>query len=611
MGTVEAATRLLTLLGLAPTRVAQSHTVRGPRHTMKTHNGSVAPRKLHARHQKGQGKSNRRRRQHGVTPSSVTSQTDEDSGELWRIRMPSGVFMYQSEDRIVGSGHFFSLFSLRRASVTGSHMLCLHGGSCLGRVVAGSEQLVVLPPLSTPEGVQSFWLHRPSSNRLSLWLQPDGARYLCENRQRPGTLVIADRATQFGRTCAPYDEFELQRVVAATREVETNQTRVDRHAFERTVHRSTMDIAGRKLILATYHNVGMIHWATLFWGWLQASGIAKLLLLDLDGLTCQASRALLGVHAPKLQLECATAADMTLGKHYVLGKSASGIQDWGTRSNSGYFKFLRMKLRLVELVNAHGVDIVIADVDVIVLSPQFLIEMASMGKDMVISSDARTGSYNDNYHCPCSHPMYQRHTVDWVCAGLFYMRSTRASSWFMKQVQRYMDDFTITDQDAIQGLLTGHTQVAVPQVPSRRKPSGSKAIGGAASPLAPGFRPSGLWLKPMWLEALSTPGNLRDVTGIVPLNTPMRPSMWRKCQAKQKAEGFTWALLSLDRFGNGPVMVHHWKSFGTGAASGHQQERGNASSFLSIHANCNAKVLLEGPAGSASFLTHPPVAVTV
>ena len=57
-------------------------------------------------------------------------------------------------------------------------------------------------------------------------------------------------------------------------------------------------------------------------------------------------------------------------------------------------------------MNAHGVDIVIADVDVIVLSPQFLIEMASMGKDMVISSDARTGSYNDNYHCPCSHPMF-------------------------------------------------------------------------------------------------------------------------------------------------------------------------------------------------------------
>ena len=608
MGIQDAATRLLALL--APTRAAQTHVSRGPRHSIENHNGSVTPRRLQARHHKGPGhsKSNRRRRQRSLESSSGTPQSDGDSGERWRIRMPSGMFMYHSEGRIAGSGHFFALFLLRRASAAGSHVLCLHGGSCLGRVPAKSEQLAVLPPLSAPDVLQAFWLQRrPSSGRIGLWMQPDGASYLCEDRQRPGTLMVADRAAQSGSTCAP--EFELQRVVAATLEVETNRTR-DQHAFERTVHRSTMDIAGRKVILATYHNVGMIHWATLFWGWLQASGIAKLLLLDLDGLTCQASRALLGSHAPKLQIECATAADMTLGRQYVLGKSASGMQDWGTRSNSGYFKFLRMKLRLVELVNAHGVDIVIADVDVIVLSSQFLSEMVGMGKDLVISSDARTGSYNDNYHCPCSHPMYQRHTADWVCAGLFYMRSTHASSWFMKQVQRFMDDFTITDQDAIQGLLTGHTQVAVPQVPSRRKSSGSKAIGGAVSPLAPGFRPSGLWLKPMWLESLSAPGNLRDVTGIVPLNTPMRPNMWRKCQAKQQAEGFTWALLSLDRYGNGPVMVHHWASFGAGAASGHQ-ERGNASSFLSIHANCNAKVLLEGPAAGASFLTHPPLTAPV
>lgn len=598
---MEATTRLLALLGLAPAHVSQSHAMRAPRYSLANCNGSVVVPHKHARHRKGQGSSKRRRRQHGGTPTTVLG-AERDSGERWRIKLPSGRFMYQSDGRVSGSRHFFSLFMLQGASDAGSHLLCLHGGGCLARVAAGSEQLVVLQLTSAHKDAQAFLLQRPSANRFVLCLHPDGASCLCENSQRPGTFMIAGRATQAGRPSR--DEFELHRVLEATQKADANQTRTDQQAFERTVRRSAMDIAGRKLVLATYHNVGMMHWATLFWGWLQASGIAKLLLLDLDGLTCQASRALLGAHAPKLQIECATAADMTLGRQYVLGRSASSIQDWGTRSNSGYFKFLRMKLRLVELVNAHGVDIVIADVDVLVLSPQFLSEMASMGKDLVISSDARTGSYNDNYHCPCSHPMYQRHTADWVCAGLFYMRSTHASSWFMRQVQRYMDDFTITDQDAIQGLLTGHTQVAVPQVPTRRKPGGSKAVGGAVSPLAPGFRPSGLWLKPMWLEALSAPGNLRDVTGIVPLNTPMRPSMWRKCQARQMAEGFTWALLSLDRFGNGPVMVHHWSSFGTGAADG-RRELGNASSFLSIHANCNAKVLLEGPAGSTSFLTRP------
>jgi hypothetical protein len=100
-----------------------------------------------------------------------------------------------------------------------------------------------------------------------------------------------------------------------------------------------------------------------------------------------------------------------------------------------------------------------ADADVLILSPRFLPELAQMGPDLIISSDARQGIYDDNVHCPCSHPMYQRYTADWVCAGLFYMRATGAARWFMKEAQRMMDEFTITDQDAIQAVLTGHTQV--------------------------------------------------------------------------------------------------------------------------------------------------------
>ena len=45
-------------------------------------------------------------------------------------------------------------------------------------------------------------------------------------------------------------------------------------------------------MLATYHNVGMMDWAVLFWKWLIASHIQRLLLLDLDGLTCAAGEPL-------------------------------------------------------------------------------------------------------------------------------------------------------------------------------------------------------------------------------------------------------------------------------------------------------------------------------
>lgn len=560
----------------------------------------------HARHLKAKGKNRRRHnRRHSESAGSnmaTIMQLKEDTGDRWRIRLPSGRFLYHSEGSIVASGHFFSLFALRQiVRRPGVQLLSVHAGGWVAQINGSSQRLAVVPPAARAEAAQLFWMRKRSSGQIVLGMERDFARYLCEAANHLGTFLVGSQRAQADGGCHT-DGIELQLVVDGR--VAANQTN-EPGDFERTVRRSTMNVAGRSIVLATYHNVGMMHWATLFWGWLYASRIHRLLLLDLDGLTCGASRTLRAHHTPNLQIECATAADMTLGKQYILGKSASGVQDWGTRSNSGYFKFLRMKLRLVELVTAHGADVVIADVDVLVLSPHFLSDMAGRGKDLVISSDARAGKYNDNYHCPCSHPMYQRLTADWVCAGLFYMRSTKASGWFIRQVQQYMDDFTITDQDAIQGLLTGHTQVAVPQVPTRRvAQSGAKATGGAVSPLAPGFRPSGLWLKPLWLEELGTSGNLRDVTGIVPLNTPMRPTLWRKCQARQRDEGFTWEALPLNRFGNGPTLVHHWDSlFGPGAGSGLDNETGRQ--FRSIHANCNAKVLLERELGGTSVLTRP------
>lgn len=133
----------------------------------------------------------------------------------------------------------------------------------------------------------------------------------------------------------------------------------------------------------------------------------------------------------------------------------------GTDADSGYFKFLRWKLRFTELALLCGVDVLMADVDVLVLSPNFLIELTKYDEDLVVSSDARKGSYDDQVHCPMSQPMYQHYSHDWVCAGLYYIRATHAGKWFMREVQSLMDEFTITDQDAMQAVLTGHTQVPI------------------------------------------------------------------------------------------------------------------------------------------------------
>ena len=388
-------------------------------------------------------------------------------------------------------------------------------------------------------------------------------------------------------------------------------------------------MAGRNFVLVTYHNIGMIDWATLFWGWLDRNGIKRFMLLELDGLTCDASRAL----NASISFECVNGYDLMLPKEYTNIKNAGALQDWGaptllhrtsylaaicsnrsrrrlvrcccatgTDADSGYFKFLRWKLRIVELICMNDADALMADVDVLVLSPRFFTKLARSNYDLTISSDARHGIYNDNRNCPCSHPMYQKYAADWVCAGLFYMRNTGASLWFIREVQRLMDDFTITDQDAIQAVLTGHTQVAIPMMRlNRTAASAAKSTGGQANDLRNRFRPSSAWLKPMWLEGLAQESNLRNTRGIQPLNTPMKEAMWNKYQRKMQERRFAWSIAPFKTFGNGPQLVDNWE-----AVFSQSMERTNRShSFVSIHANCNTKAWLAADVDASSFLLHP------
>ena len=39
-------------------------------------------------------------------------------------------------------------------------------------------------------------------------------------------------------------------------------------SFMRKVRRSAIRVGTRDVVIATYHNIGMLDWATLFWGWL-------------------------------------------------------------------------------------------------------------------------------------------------------------------------------------------------------------------------------------------------------------------------------------------------------------------------------------------------------
>jgi len=283
---------------------------------------------------------------------------------------------------------------------------------------------------------------------------------------------------------------------------------------------------------------------------------------------------------------------------------ASSMQEWGTDASSGYFKFLRWKMCIVQLVLREGVDALMADVDVLVLNNGFFARLVTSPHDLTISSDARHGQYNDNPHCPCSHPMYQRYSSDWVCAGLFYLRSGPASDWFMREVQGLMDGYVITDQDAIQAVLTGHTQVAVPQM--KINATAEREVGHRVEAIAMkrGYRPSPEWLRPIWLEGLDPSQTLRNTRGIQPLITPMRPAMWKRMRASKRGAGFSWTAAPVTSFANGPMLIQKWQTTFSNAASSTADTAGREG-FVSVHANCNVKAFLTDEANSASFLLHP------
>ena len=55
------------------------------------------------------------------------------------------------------------------------------------------------------------------------------------------------------------------------------------------------------------------------------------------------------------------------------------------------------------------------------------------------------------------------------------MRSSKASLWFLTEAMALMDDFVLTDQDAIQALLTGDLQI---NVPNRRQLEDAQSLAG-------------------------------------------------------------------------------------------------------------------------------------
>ena len=73
---------------------------------------------------------------------------------------------------------------------------------------------------------------------------------------------------------------------------------------------------------------------------------------------------------------------------------------------------------------------------------------------------------------------------------------------------------------------------------------------------------------------------------------------WPELEEKQRAVGFTWEALPLEKFGNGPLLVDQWSEV-------FRRRVRPSFEYLSIHANCNSKTWLETDAKLNSFLFRP------
>ena len=307
-----------------------------------------------------------------------------------------------------------------------------------------------------------------------------------------------------------------------------------------------------------------------------------------------------------LHLECVNSTDMSSSlwpEGMSTAKVTTSVASWSTKRSSLYWRYLLWKLRLMEVVVEAGIDMLMVDIDVLMLSPRFcteLVSRAASGHDLVIASDARTGA-GTWYHgkdCPGSIPRHRYVTHDWVCAGLMYARNSSAARWVLQEAQLLMIDFSLTDQDALQTVLTGHAQVSVP--------SSLSASGASVAANAPvGARTSSMFLR-AWRRPDAASARLsKEVFRRrgAQLNAKLKPHVWRRYQNELEQRGVKWTFAPLSHYTNGAILHSQWTDGYTFSAP--TRTRVNGTFPLSVHANCAAKRLLTGDVHGLSFLFHP------
>jgi hypothetical protein len=136
----------------------------------------------------------------------------------------------------------------------------------------------------------------------------------------------------------------------------------------------------------------------------------------------------------------------------AVGAGTGRLETFSTRPGSGYQQILAAKIDSMLTVLRAGRAVLLVDADIVFVQdplPLLWQEADETGASLLVSSDARPN---------------RPETSDWLCAGLMFARPHPAVLDLLEAVRLLMDRISLPDQDALQLLLTGHTQVATASV---------------------------------------------------------------------------------------------------------------------------------------------------
>ena len=484
------------------------------------------------------------------------------------------------------------------------------------------------PPLEDLEEPAAVRLLPHASGAYALRL-PDG-RLLCENatdatlRATVGRRKMGLRKAGAGVAVSCLFRFEriaptpstASSVAAMVTAVTAGVTLAPR------LRRAAVDVGGRRVVVASAFGLQDAELVPLLWGWLEMAGIARLVLLHSEDVTCAAARALQEDALPALsRAQKPTSLDVScvaVGE-LPLPAATRAAEEWERddvptfETATNYDLLLRRaKLRLVELALREGLDVVFVGAGTLPLSPAFLPGMFndSSAADLRVAQDPHTGYALDYERCLRIPTAHRRWVRDWLSTDLFAARATPGSIWLLEQAQRLMDDFVLSDQDAIQVVLTGHAQVSDPRWAARDDKS--QRWGSAAEVERHGIA----FLKPTWLEhdhdPLTFGRELNRQIRIRPLNAPLSKEAWARLEASRRRAGFSWAFLPQSSFASTPPTVARaWDSMlGRGLGSMRVDGTRNGG-FLALLATCQTRGWLAQDEHTGSFLFRPePEAVT-